>query len=317
MIRWRALLDALRIQWRDRGANTSRGNVNLKCPWCGRLDPSHHLTINEETNEYYCYRAPKQHSGRSTPWLLMGLGVKPHLIDGILSEFSDRHQPRSVLTAVPSSPINWDKFAPADTSAPALEYMAGRGYPRSVTSAFDLRFTNVGRNSWRILMPLSLFGDVTGFTGRAIIAGTDPRYLMNETFPGSLYLPDRIMPAQDVNILLLCEGPFDALSVAVTTSSADVYPASILGVALPSERLLHIAALARNAKHVIYVPDRDHPAQATYALIADLRSACRASVPHFKDIDVARIPMGSKDLDEMYKARKLEPWLRGLSSQYV
>ena len=37
---WRELLDEQRIAYIERGANVKRGEVNIRCPFCGAADPS-------------------------------------------------------------------------------------------------------------------------------------------------------------------------------------------------------------------------------------------------------------------------------------
>ena len=304
-INWRALFDHLRVPWRDRGANCSRGHVNCRCPFCGNADPSFHLTVKEDTGEYYCFRSPGTHSGRSLPWLLLHLGVAAgDAIDAVIEQHSDRRMP-AILTATPPSPVRWDRFEPAAEHPAALAYLEERGYasPEKMCQQYDLRFTRSGRFAWRVLLPLTYEGQTTGFTGRTIADAT-PRYLTNDPTSGSLYLPAgrHVVPPR---VLLLCEGPFDALTVARACSRADVLPAALLGTAIPAERKLHISSLARGVACVVYVPDADQAVSNTYRLIAELEL-----IPGVK-VKRVPVPRGHKDIAEMTtQTEELQRWLR-------
>jgi hypothetical protein len=307
MIAWRALFDTLRVPWRDRGSNCSRGHVNVSCPWCGRLDPSFHLTIREDTGEYYCLRTPgSMHSGKSLPWLLIGLGADPSEIDALIEEHTDHTQPRS-LVAVPARIVPWDRFDPAGDHEAALDYLASRGYadPAKIAARFDLRFTKVGRFAWRILLPLSGPGDLgstIAFTGRAIRSQT-PRYLTNDSVGGSLYAVTsgtvRIVALQGTAFpiekklylshltrqlwtIIMCEGPFDALTL------------SLANPALPPG--------------AFYIPDRDQSVSDTYRLITELESI--PSMPHIIRLE---LPGRHRDLGEMAaNVQEIRQWLSDL-----
>jgi len=64
IVDWRRLLPRLGVAWTDRGANHAKGNVNIKCPFCGPQDPSYHMSVSEEKPAYYCYRNT-QHRGQN------------------------------------------------------------------------------------------------------------------------------------------------------------------------------------------------------------------------------------------------------------
>jgi hypothetical protein len=283
-VRWRALFDAMRVPWRDRGANTSRGHVSIKCPWCGNRDPSFHLTINESNGAYRCYRDPQLHAGWSLPWLLLGLGAKSREVDTLIEEYAHGARPMGVLQATPASPVDWDRqYRPAHLEAPALEYMRSRGYadPSRVCREHDLRFTKIGRMAWRILFPIDAGGEVLGTVGRAVRDSMEPRYLTNDPYGGCVYAPRR---ASRTRLLLLC---------------------AILGTGIPDARKLTLDLLARNADHVAYVPDADQVSSATYRLIKELEL-----LPHISHIE--RLPTGRyKDLGEWtHDLGGLRAWLR-------
>jgi hypothetical protein len=309
MIRWRQLFDSLRIEWKDRGSNCSRGHVNISCPQCGRNDPSFHLSINEEDGAYYCYRQPGHHSGRSLPWLLICLQVEPHEIDHIIAEFSDDRQ---VARSAPTQKsVDWRKFESATEVQICLDYLEGRGFanPKMTCLAYDLRFTRFGNNAWRLLFPLTTANSATGVTGRALREHQSPRYLTNDPFGCSIYLPR----ASSARMLLVCEGPFDALAAAAVAvdEALPVMPAAILGTSLPIERRMHLARLAKQVEKIIYVPDQDQSRADTYRLIESLEGT-----PGIDQVAVYELPSDYKDIAKFYETDKtgVRKWMRNVTS---
>ncbi len=312
MIAWEALFDAIHISWRTSGANCSRGHINCRCPWCGNLDPSYHLTISRESGAYFCLRTPgKLHSGRSLPWLLLGLGVEPHDIDGLIEEHTDRRAPPQLL-ATPARILDWDRFQPAADEPAAIEYLRERGYrdPRNVAARFGLRFTRTGRFAWRLLIPLyspGTEGSILAFTGRSI-RGQIPRYLTNDPINGSLFAP--WMTA--ASTALWCEGPMDAIPVAM--ASVGVMPVALLGTAMTAEKKLHIGTIARRVGRHFYVPDADQSISNTYRLIAEMEE-----VPGVGAVERLPLPAGFKDIGEMAgNELEIQTWLQeALSKPHI
>lgn len=70
---WERLLRERRIPHIDSGPNVKRGELAIRCPFCGSADPSMHMGLNLETGWYSCWRNRAQHSGKSPLRLLMKL----------------------------------------------------------------------------------------------------------------------------------------------------------------------------------------------------------------------------------------------------
>jgi hypothetical protein len=306
---WRGLFSELDVTWRDRGANCSRGRINIRCPWCGEDDPSFHLTIDEEGGGYYCFRQPQTHRGRSLPWLLRGLHVASARVDALLAHYARDHKQNETHTQKTPQrehPYNWDRFDSAAQYPTAVEYLRGRGYrdPAGLCRDFDLRFTKTGRMSWRVLLPLTAGNDVTGVTGRTI-TNDSVRYFTDDPYDGSLYLPHGVVVTR---VLMVFEGPLDALTIARIVRPDEVVPAALLGLAVPPSRLLTLTGIARHAEQMIYVQDGDQPRSNVYRLIRELDK-----VRAVAKMDVLRrvsSPAGSKDVGELAAQEgELRRWL--------
>lgn len=70
---WRPFLEEHAIPYITRGPNVSRGETNIRCPFCGSADPSFHMGLNPETGWWSCWRNRTAHSGKSPVRLIMKL----------------------------------------------------------------------------------------------------------------------------------------------------------------------------------------------------------------------------------------------------
>jgi hypothetical protein len=75
---WQTFLREHRIAFITQGANVKRGELNIKCPFCGSADPSQHMGLNLDTGWYSCWRNRAQHSGKSPVRLIMALLRVPY-----------------------------------------------------------------------------------------------------------------------------------------------------------------------------------------------------------------------------------------------
>src|SRR6266436_4570111 len=71
-MQWEKFLTDYNIEFVTHGPNTKRGEVSVKCPWCGDDDPSQHLGISLEREAWGCHRNA-QHRGKAPAWLIKAL----------------------------------------------------------------------------------------------------------------------------------------------------------------------------------------------------------------------------------------------------
>jgi len=72
VFRWRELFDEHHVRYIERGANVKRGEINIKCPFCGAADPSYHMGVNLESGFWACWRN-ENHRGKSPLRLIVTL----------------------------------------------------------------------------------------------------------------------------------------------------------------------------------------------------------------------------------------------------
>lgn len=312
---WRRLLDDIRVPWRDRGANCSRNNINIRCPWCSN-DPSEHLRISETREAFFCLREPRQHSGANFRWLLRGLHVSSTEAELLLQKYSHQgYQPAAPepepepLSAIQ---MRWDRFVPADSSESMLEYVRRRGFPnpRDTITRYGLRWAPEGTWAQRLLIPFTDFTDraqVLAWTGRAIREGLRPRYKAMESLTGGtpLFAPD--LDYESKQVLVVMEGPMDALalsdSLRRSPHGAHIGVAAMAGKQLTAGKLLAVRALAAHCSTLLLAADADVSVVSANSMLTDLAFASKTQYNRR-----ARLPEGYKDPAEIPTEERL-PWI--------
>jgi hypothetical protein len=298
VIQWRELLNDLNVEWRDKGKNCSRGNINISCPFC-QDDPSFHLAISENKLAYFCYRNP-DHAGNSTSRLFVALGLSyedvPLTINKYNSGITTTEAPkRSALL----SETAWAKFENAADSAGCVNYLRQRGFPTPVATCrqYDLRFARGGKWAQRVLLPINDSGKVISWTGRALLPDLDPKYRTESTDAGNyLYVPRSVRET-----LVIVEGPMDALKIAVATANQSISSLSILGKGY-FNKLDKIALLGKNCGRILLALDADVPISTSYDIIYELSS--RVDCP----VGILEIPYGVKDAAEL-EIEDIRDWI--------
>lgn len=302
---WRALFSEIRVDWRDRGKNTSKGNVNIHCPFCGD-DIGYHLSVSEKAESdgaYFCYR-DNRHRGANPLALLYALG-QPRSEGRLLI---NKH-----LLSVPVSRVQlprreqvgrWPFFEPLSDAG--SRYLAKRGFevtPRFI-SAYDLRSSPAGKWACRALLPMSDGEKQSGWTGRSWRPDLEPKYL-TEAPGGSICLP---RPARST--LIVVEGPLDALKINHALEREDISALAMGGKHLGPAALAAISRAARAGKaaRLLLLPDADVRAAQRLSMAAELRMVAVAGRMQF---GLASLPAGVKDAAEMDYAG-IRAWMRGI-----
>lgn len=208
MINVRTLFTKYHVQYIDRGKNTSRGNVNIQCAFCGNADRSFHLAVNETTGYYYCFRN-QRHKGLNITTLLKKLNIPPSEYRGLKLEEEDQttFEDKRDYSA-------WNYFEPAEESQEALDYLESRLFsdPIGVCRQFNLKVSKEGEWAGRLLIPLY----PVGWTGRAMREHLTLRYDAH-TNEGGYYLFK-----QRSSSCILQEGAIDCMRIASVSSQFDV-----------------------------------------------------------------------------------------------
>jgi hypothetical protein len=160
------------------------------------------------------------------------------VVQSIVPKFDERTLP------VESELITSYLDNPPDKLIPVLEYLVGRNlyledYPFYWTP--KIGFSN------RVIIPFYKDGACVGYTARAI-NDVKPKYI-SEQQPGYVFNLDR--QNNDREFVIVCEGPFDAISID---------GCALLGAEIKDSQNWLLKQLG---KEIVLVPDRDHEGPKT------------------------------------------------------
>lgn len=306
----RRVLDKLNIHWVDTGSNTSRGYVNIKCPRCGYKDPSHHLSINEITGQYKCFRNSDHWGTNLMPLLTRASGLPRDKVYQALAGYRRSRRPTGIRKLSLSLIENQREKALDGlklislNSGPELDYLAER-FKLSSSEALELAESagllkaplHDSRLQYRIVFPIIdyISGDLVAYTGRAISNARQPRYYTIGNIEAALYMPEPPAP-ETKPVVILCEGPFDALQVCrvrqLDKSNLPIIGAAVLGSELTFGKQAVLSDL--NCWAGLYCPDSDVPELKRSTTVMKLGQG----QVHY-DFKLLQLPRGYKDLAEM------------------
>lgn len=237
---WPDLLRREGIAFVERGANVKRGEINIRCPFCGNADPSYHMGLNLESGWWSCWRNRSGHSGKSPLRLLMKLLEVPYWqarkLAGLGDDYVDpegfdaaaARYLRGAATARPGEVrrefLAHDKYAVPITdrmaTRSAWNYLWNRGFEEHdigrLIETYDLRTARDGHYASRVIMPYFLDGKMVAWTARAI----GPSEIRYKDLPRDLCLvpPKETLYNHDCipdggKVLVIVEGPFDTLKI--------------------------------------------------------------------------------------------------------
>jgi hypothetical protein len=280
----RSVLSRHNVDWRDRGANTSQGWVNIQCPLC-RDDPSFHCRVDENLVGFYCLRNVR-HKG-SIHFLFRVLKISTKDLPVNLNNFNT---PIKEVKEVDLSQQAF--FRTAEESLEILNYLEFRKFslPKQAVRKFNLQFSPFGKWAGRLLIPLTV-----GWTGRSIRQWIEPRYLANTNESG-FFKYGRGYTA------VVVEGPIDAMKLAV--ASEQFLFCATAGGAVSYALICYLRDVGIKTIHS--VPDNNVDVLQRAALLNELRSGCP-----FATVHRTFLPEKFKDAGEMaeYEAKE---WLYSL-----
>ena len=191
------------------------------------------------------------------------------IVQSIVPKFDERTLP------IDSELITSYLDNPPEKLIPVLEYLVGRNlyledYPFYWTP--KIGFSN------RVIIPFYKDGACVGYTARAI-NDAKPKYI-SEQQPGYVFNLDR--QNNDREFVIVCEGPFDAISID---------GCALLGAEIKDSQNWLLKQLG---KEVILVPDRDHEGPKTVEQA--LEFGWSVSMPEWpdgiKDVNDAVVKLG-------------------------
>ena len=233
----RDLIAAEGVEILERGHSVSRGNFNIRCPFCGQADGGHHMGIRLDNGWWGCWRNA-EHRGKSPVRLmcavlnrpvwevrrLLGIHGSPLLetFRGVRERLTRPSASQDVVVRagtlqVPKSfRALWRR---SEASARFVDYMEGRGFKgpvlSAVTEAYGLMYALTGPFADRIIMPYYYQDAVVTWTARTVHKDLSLRYRDLEQ-AASVIAKDAMLYNYDRaslggRALVVLEGQFDVL----------------------------------------------------------------------------------------------------------
>jgi hypothetical protein len=332
---WPQLLQKQGIAYIERGANVKRGEINIRCPFCGTADPSFHLGLNLETGWYSCWRNRAAHSGKSPLRLLMkllqcsyakarelaGLGedyVDPEGFTAAAARLMGRDKTEGRPEQIRQEFLQFDRhFVRIDedriSTRRAWNYLYQRGFEApdidELVDLYELKTARDGNYSSRVILPYFLDRKLVAWTGRAIgqaeIRYKDlPRDLCIVPPKETLFNHDCILDGGEV--LVIVEGPLDALKL-------DFYgrPFGVRAVGLSTNSITE--------QQAILLQDADSKFGRKLMMMDNASSSgivdsmrMKQELAGLQNLRTTRVPFGRKDGGELSR-REVREWCISLT----
>lgn len=332
---WEKLLRERRIPYAESGPNIKRGEIGIRCPFCGSADPSMHMGLSRETGWYSCWRNRKQHSGKSPLRLIMkllgvpygmareiaGLGddyVDPEGFDAIAAAFMGRMGGTGRKEEVQRRRLHLDpEFQVIEARGRTRrhhEYLVeDRGFnrPGDVDLLGRLYGICAGVNeAWRdrIILPYYLDAQLVTWTGRAI-GKSYIRYrdleIEESVLPPKLTLYNHDCVSAGGKALILQEGPFDALKVDFYGRRFGVRSMGLSTNSLQDAQAFLLQEAADRFERIVVMMDNANK----LAVMDSLRM--QQELAFLPNVKIAPVPFKRKDGGEL-SADEVEEWAQAL-----
>jgi hypothetical protein len=265
---WIALLEDHHVPYVTSGPNTKKGEVSVKCPWCGPDDPSEHLGIKLEGEAWGCHRN-QQHRGKGPKKLVQALLGCSFNQARLVVEQYNQADPDSLADAIfeqkeaPVKAVQRLKLPaeayPIPPKGRFIDYIRSRGFdsPALVANRYGLKCCTVGRWKDRILIPVfNEYSQLIAWTARAIMRPVSaPRYLSSsDVIKTTLFDIDSLYGG---DVLFVTEGPMDAIKVDYYSSMRNCRATAVFGTSITPAQISLLSKVAKRFKKTVILLDTD------------------------------------------------------------
>lgn len=323
---WIGFFDSKHIHYAESGANVARGNVCIKCCWCGADDPGEHLSINLDGKGFRCWRNPS-HSGKNPAKLIQALlgcsweqasklaGNERTLPSDFLGKLKaafarpEKVEHKSKLKL----PAEFKEFSNKPSAMPFWAYLKARGFSHEdVLKAKDygVLYASQGSYKGRVIFTVQHCGELVGWTGRTIFRQQSVRYKTltddiekareNDEVPAPapishfLLFYDRLVSGK-FDTVILCEGPFDAWKVSILGQAEGIAATCFFTSTLSPEQTNLLHDILPKFRRKILLLDEN-----TFTKSQRIRSQLIAL-----DVQTKSLPFGIKDPGDLISKQQL------------
>lgn len=306
------ILDTIRAYLPPKRKQTPSGWISFNAPCCGEKRQRGGLIFNQgEAVSYHCFNCgfktswqPGRHISQKMNKLLRWFNVPDDVINQLRLEAlrldqNDAVEVRQIIPTFKEIPLpegaksleEWRTWVTLQGWENAdQELINAMTYLQNIRHlnpyAFPYYWTSKVGFKNRVIIPFYKDGKIVGWTARGVKPETNPKYLSDKQ-PGYVFNLDR--QTADREFVIVCEGPFDALSID---------GCALLGAEINDSQNWLLKQLG---KEIILVPDRDHEGPRTVEQA--IENGWSVSMPDW--------PPGVKDVsDAMCKLGRLSTlWL--------
>lgn len=315
---WFDFVNDYGIHYKEHGANVSRDNLNVKCPFCGNSDPSEHMGLSLSSTNWGCWRDP-DHRGKKPARLVVALlgcsyaeaakivGEQSERIPGSIDDLSIKIESLFETKKKPQvEDLELEKcFTPLRLAKSQAwkNYLLRRGFekPLAFSTLYDVRVCRTGKFSGRIVLPILKNEKLQGWTARSL-KRVRLRYLTHppgETIKTNLYNYDRAQT--NCKVLVLCEGPFDALKVDYYGRKVGVRAVAAMNASLTPSQVSALTSLCSGRTKLVIAFDSGAMAQTLNV---------QNVTAHLNPEALYELPDNVKDPGDMTKRQVIETFER-------
>ena len=335
MFDWITFFEQRNIEYQP----SRRGWVDIWCPWCGGYG-THHLGVDTKIGGYHCWHG-NTHRGFSPARLvqallgcssaeaarIVGKDASATFVKSDDTFATDSLRRLGIVSDSPPQQSDKLSFLPefvpikdAGLCRPlVLPYLQQRGYDRGaavqLAKRYGLRFAPNGKFSYRIIVPIYIDGVLVNWTGRTIAMSDELRYKSLSTDPEKAAeqgLPTALKNIkhtfldldsirQGGKLLVLTEGPFDALRVGILGESYGIRSTCLFGKEVSANLIDVLAPMLSRDDEVVALFDRDASFDAFLRF------------PEEMQIKSLNLPRGVKDPAELTERQFYELLVSGIS----
>ena len=281
VFKWRELLADQRIPHIDRGPNVKRGELNIRCPFCGSADPSYHMGLNLDTGFWACWRN-KSHRGKSPLRLIMAIMKVPYWhareIAGLSQDFIDPEGFTAVAARIlgrdglsshePLPPRRYLKYPPefdallGRSAWRHLRYLErDRGFGSwagDLAGRYELQMASTGDWRDRIILPYFIDHELVTWSARAI--GKSAIRYKDLSIDDSVVPPKQTLYNHDAIIkgglaLVVVEGPMDTLKIDMFGKEIGVRAVGLSTNSMTDEQLYIISDAEKQFRRILFMLD--------------------------------------------------------------
>lgn len=293
---WLQLFKRHNINYVTEGPNYSRKmQAVIRCPFCGDADPSEHLGVSAG-GWWGCLRNAAHRGKSPHFLIQKLLGCSPEEARRIVGVREEGAPTRDALaesfaalkrsvgaetkTTITRRLELLPEFKPLMNGSPFAEmfidYLKGRGFREPqiewLAKNYNLHYATRKRYAHRIVVPVyDRYGKLLTWTARSIRKDATLRYdtLRSSGDPSDgrgpialaadketvLGLPV-LYAAQNPKVLVLVEGPFDALKITAFGRGLGVYAAALFGLNVSESQVVEVLELSRRFERVCLLLDQ-------------------------------------------------------------